>query len=118
MLRRAAVARVEGEVDEGAELDEPGLVLRDAVADLHGRVDRGRRALERRKVVQVRDRRRVLHPREELLRGDSERAAHMAAHVAGGRAGRRSAAVLAESAFRTLLPPTIIAAIPETYKKR
>ena len=55
---------------------------------------------------------------EELLRGDSERAAHMAAHVAGGRAGRRSAAVLAESALCTLLPPTIIAAIPETYKKR
>ena len=63
-------ASVEGEVAEGAKLDQALLVLRDAVADLERRVDGGRRALERREVVELRDRHWVADPFEELLGRD------------------------------------------------
>ena len=67
MVTRATDTSVEGEVAEGAKLDQALLVLRNTVADLERRVDGGRRALERREVVELRDRHWVADPFEELL---------------------------------------------------
>ena len=63
-------AGVEGEVVEGAVVEKTGFVLRDTVADLERRVDGGCRALERREVVELRERHRVANPGEELLGRD------------------------------------------------
>ena len=59
-------ASVEGEVRECAVVEQAVFVLRDTIADLHGRVDLWRRALEAVERVELRGWHRVAHPVQKL----------------------------------------------------